>query len=106
MWVHWGQSQLRISRADLWGDFGNELGHSLKFALHKVGAKVSVAIGHLVVPNPFLNHADRRSSHDQSADPVVSESVHTAPFQPEPTKYRVKVLTDDAVHDFRVYTNS
>src|SRR5262245_26244995 len=94
MWVHWGQ--LRICRADLRG-FGYEIGHSLKFALHEIRAKMGVAIDHLVatVTDPLLNHTDRRSSHDQSADSVMPESVHTAPFQTEPTKDGVKVLIDD-----------
>ena len=51
------------------------------------------------MPNPLLNHDDRRSSHDQSADRMVSESVHTATFQPELAKWWVEVLIDhDTVH--------
>jgi hypothetical protein len=46
---------------------------------------VSVAIDHFLatMPDPFFDDNHRCSCHDQGADPVVSEPVHTATFQTE-----------------------
>ena len=44
-----------------------------------------VAADHLLatVSDPLLDYFDGRSRHDQSAHPMMPESVHTATFQTE-----------------------
>ena len=78
---------------------------ALKFALHKIRTKVSVAIDHFLatMPDPFFNDNHRCSCHDQGADSVVSEPVHTATFQTEFAKQRMKMFVEnDAVHERRL----
>src|SRR6266481_1782293 len=82
--------------------FKSEIRQSFKFVLHEVWAKVSIAIHHLLasVPDPLLNYNHRCSCHDQSADSVVPESVHTSTVQTELAKQRVKMLSENSrIHE-------
>ena len=52
------------------------------------------------VSDPLLDYFCCRASHDQGAYSVMSEAVHTATFQPELAKQRVKMLIENSgVHE-------